>query len=116
MPESLWRQRARALDAEGIELSVSRIHGKIGCAAACSRISFCARRASRSTLAVVQRLRERHALAFQEQAASSRLLPSMSHRTSRYVPSGDIGFSDGMRIPKLVESAQTTTYQHVESA
>jgi hypothetical protein len=66
--------------------------------------------------AVVQRLRERHALAFQEQAASSRLLRSMSHRTSRYVPSGNIGFSDGMRIPKLIESAQTTTYQHVESS
>src|SRR5205085_68038 len=58
----------RALDAEGIELSVWRIHRKIGMSGGLFSHQLLRETRLEIDAALVQRLRERHALAFQEQA------------------------------------------------
>jgi HAD superfamily hydrolase (TIGR01509 family) len=65
----------RALDAEGIDLSVWRIHRKIGMSGGLFTDQLLRETRVEIDATLVQRLRERHALAFQEQAASIRPLP-----------------------------------------
>ena len=65
----------RALDAEGIELSVWRIHRKIGMSGGLFSHQLLRETRREIDAALVQRLRERHAVNFQEQAASIRPLP-----------------------------------------
>jgi HAD superfamily hydrolase (TIGR01509 family) len=65
----------RALDAEGIELSVWRIHRKIGMSGGLFTHQLLRETGLEIDAALVERLRERHALAFREQAASIRPLP-----------------------------------------
>ena len=65
----------RALDAEGIELSVWRIHRKIGMSGGLFSHQLLRETQLPIDAALIERLRERHALAFQEQAASIRPLP-----------------------------------------
>jgi len=60
----------RALDAEGIELSMWRIHRRIGMSGQLPRET-----GREMDAGLVERLRERHAFAYQEQAASLRPLP-----------------------------------------
>jgi HAD superfamily hydrolase (TIGR01549 family) len=65
----------RALDSEGIELSVWRIHRKIGMSGGLFTRQLVRETGLEIDNAVLERLRERHALAFQEQSASIRALP-----------------------------------------
>ena len=65
----------RALDAEGIELSVWRIHRKIGMSGGLFTHQLLRETQLQIDAALIDRLRERHALAFQELAASVRPLP-----------------------------------------
>ena len=65
----------RALDAEGIELSVWRIHRKIGMSGGLFTHQLLRETGLEIGAALVERLRERHARAFQEQSASIRPLP-----------------------------------------
>jgi phosphoglycolate phosphatase-like HAD superfamily hydrolase len=65
----------RALDAEGIELSVWRIHRKIGMSGGLFTHQLLRETGLEIGAALVERLRERHALAFKEQAPSIRPLP-----------------------------------------
>ena len=65
----------RALDAEGIELSVWRIHRKIGMSGGLFTHQLLRETGLEIGAALVERLRERHALAFVEQAPSIRPLP-----------------------------------------
>jgi len=65
----------RALDAEGIELSVWRIHRKIGMSGGLFTHQLLRETGLDIDAALIERLRERHARGFQEQAASIRPLP-----------------------------------------
>jgi len=65
----------RALDAEGIELAVWRIHRKIGMSGGLFTHQLLRETGLDIDEVLVQRLRERHARAIQEQAASIRPLP-----------------------------------------
>ena len=64
-----------ALDAEGIELSVWRIHRKIGMSGGLFTHQLLRETGIEIDAALVERLRERHTLAFKQQAASIRPLP-----------------------------------------
>jgi len=65
----------RALDAEGIELSVWRIHRRIGMSGGLFTNQLLRETGLALDPVLIERLRERHARAFQEQAASIRPLP-----------------------------------------
>ena len=65
----------RALDAEGIELSVWRIHRKIGMSGGLFTHQLLRETGLDIDAALIERLRQRHALGFKEQAASIRPLP-----------------------------------------
>ena len=65
----------RALDAEGIELSVWRIHRRIGMSGGLFTHQLLRETGLEIGPALVERLRQRHALAFVEQAPSIRPLP-----------------------------------------
>jgi len=65
----------RALDAEGIELSVWRIHRKIGMSGGLFTHQLLRETGLDIDAALIERLRERHALAYQQQSASIRPLP-----------------------------------------
>jgi len=65
----------RALDAEGIELSVWRIHRKIGMSGGLFTHQLLRETGLDIDAALIERLRERHSRGFQEQAASIRPLP-----------------------------------------
>jgi HAD superfamily hydrolase (TIGR01509 family) len=65
----------RALDAEGIELSVWRIHRKIGMSGGLFTHQLLRETGLDIDAALIERLRERHAQGFKEQAASIRPLP-----------------------------------------
>ncbi len=67
-----WKQ---ALEAEGIELSVWRIHRKIGMSGGLFTHQLLRETGLEISAALVERLRERHALAYLKQAASIRPLP-----------------------------------------
>ena len=64
-----------ALDAEGVELSVWRIHRKIGMSGGLFTHQLLRETGIEIDAALVERLRERHTLAFKQQAASIRPLP-----------------------------------------
>jgi RNA chaperone Hfq len=65
----------RALEAEDIELSVWRIHRKIGMSGGLFTHQLLRETGLEIDAALVERLRERHAAAYREQAASIRPLP-----------------------------------------
>jgi HAD superfamily hydrolase (TIGR01509 family) len=65
----------RALDAEGIELSVWRIHRRIGMSGGLFTNQLLRETGLELDPVLIERLRERHARAFQEQSASIRPLP-----------------------------------------
>ena len=65
----------RALDAEGIELSVWRIHRKIGMSGGLFTHQLLRETGLDIDAALIERLHERHVLAFHKQAASIRPLP-----------------------------------------
>jgi HAD superfamily hydrolase (TIGR01509 family) len=65
----------RALDAEGIELSVWRIHRRIGMSGGLFTNQLLRETGLALDPVLIERLRERHARAFQEQSASIRPLP-----------------------------------------
>jgi len=81
-----------ALDAEGIELSVWRIHRKIGMSGGLFTHQLLRETGLEIDAALVERLRERHTLAFQQQAASIRPLPGARELLAA-LSSGGIGWA-----------------------
>ena len=80
-----WRA---ALAAEGIDLSVWRIHRRIGMTVGCSPACCCARRIPYRSRRI-ERLRHLHAAAFKRDAASIQLLPG-ARELLAYLTNADI--------------------------